>query len=792
MGAGRLCVDSIGSQRDIVAGIIAPVETTSASDGTVLPPAASPAAAAESALMATAKAVVPSALRGDFAGGMASAATNIGLALSLGILAFAPLGPAYFHVGVYAGFAAAIWGHLVAGLFGGAAHPGSGPRPAATLILASLVAALAADPALAPSATQGPGAIVAIAGATVVLAGVAQIVLGAFGAGNSARFVPYPFVAGFMCGASALIIIGQLGPLAGIERADIAHGAAAVWRALQPATLLVGLATAATIWAVGARAKRLPAPLIGLVAGSLLYYAIALVDPAARLGAVVGAIPGGLPFPTALLPLKQVPWDLFIRHGPIILTTAGLIAFIGTVDGLFAAVAIDSATDGRHKTKREVVAHGMANVVSGLCGGVPVVLSRSVALASWNAGGRSRLTTFFAASLCALALTVAGRLLGLVPMAVVAGLMVTLGLALIDNWTTGLAGRLRRKGALRESALLWSVATVVVVAFAEVLFSFMPAIGVGFQLSGFLLYLGMKRSLVRSVVDGNVRPSRRVWGGEDAVRVRAARQRIRVIELEGALFFASAERLIERVEPLAGVADVVILDFRRVTVIDATGALLIESIARRLASRGTKVLLAGVTPQGRHGATLIAHDAFRDAELRHWFRDADQAVEWAERAILEARGHAEPAAVPLGAFPLLEGLSPEELKRIEHHFVRRECAGGEVLFQENDPGDRLCLLARGAVEISIIVPGGARARIVTNAEGSLFGEAALLDGRPRSATAQAVGDAVVFELTRTALDEIAAREPEIMIRLMTNLAKIQSIRMRETNEILRQLEDSRG
>ncbi|MEO8676189.1 MAG: SulP family inorganic anion transporter [Casimicrobiaceae bacterium] len=757
-----------------------------------MPPGASPAAAADSALVATAKAVVPSALRRDFAGGMASAATNLGLALSLGILAFAPLGPAYFHVGVYAGFAAAIWGHLVAGLFGGAAHPGSGPRPAATLILASLVAVLAADPALAPSATQGPGTIVAIAGATVVLAGVLQIVLGAFGAGNSARFVPYPFVAGFMCGASALIIIGQLAPLAGIERADIAHGAFAAWRAVQPATLFVGLATAATIWAIGARAKRLSAPLIGLLAGSVLYYAIALLDPAARLGPVVGAIPGGLPFPIALLPLSQVPWDLLVRHGQIILTTAGLIAFIGTVDGLFAAVAIDNATDGRHKTKREVVAHGLANVVSGMCGGVPVVLSRSVALASWNAGGRSPFTTLFSALLLAFALTVGGRLLGLVPMAVVAGLMVTLGLALIDNWTTGLAGRLRRKGALRESALLWSLATVVVVAFAEVLFSFMPAIGVGFQLSGLLLYLGMKRSLVRSVVDGNVRPSRRVWGGEDAERVRAARQRIRVIELEGALFFASAERLIERVEPLAGIADVVILDFRRVTVIDATGALLIESIARRLSSRGTRVLLAGVTPQGRHGATLIAHDAFRDAGSRHWFRDADQAVEWAERAILEARGHAEPAAVPLAAFPLLERLSPEELKRIEHHFVRRDCAGGEVLFQENDPGDRLCLLARGAVEISIIVPGGARARIVTNAEGSLFGEMALLDGRPRSASAQAVGDAVVFELTRTALDEIAAREPEIMIRLMTNLAKIQSIRMRETNEILRQLEDSRG
>ena len=154
---------------------------------------------------------------------MASAATNVCPALALGILAFAPLGPAYYHIGVYAGFASAIWGHVVAGLLGGAAHPGSGPRAAPTLILASLVAVLAADPALAPSATQGPGTIVAIAGATVLIAGALQIVLGAFGAGNSARFVPYPFVAGFMCGASALIILGQILPLVGITRTDAAQ-----------------------------------------------------------------------------------------------------------------------------------------------------------------------------------------------------------------------------------------------------------------------------------------------------------------------------------------------------------------------------------------------------------------------------------------------------------------------------------------------------------------------------------------------------------------------------------------
>jgi MFS superfamily sulfate permease-like transporter len=595
-----------------------------------------------------------------------------------------------------------------------------------------------------------------------------------------------------MCGASALIIAAQLTPLSGIARADVAAGAAAAWQALQPGTLAVGIATATATWFAYWRLSRLPTLLVGFLAGTALWYALGALFPGLPLGPVVGPIQAGLPLPNALGPLADVPWDAVARHANVIVTTAGLITFIGTLDGLFAAVAIDNATDGRHGTKREVVAHGVANIASGLCGGAPVVLSQRVALASWNAGARTRLAAVVAALVLALALAFGGPLLSGVPTAVVAGLLVVLGINLIDNWTTGLAGRLRRKGALREPTLLWSVATVAVVAIAEVAFGFMPAIGVGFQLSGLLLYLGMKRSLVRSVVDGNVRPSRRVWGGENELRVRAARQRIRVVELEGALFFGSAERMNDRVEPLAGVADVVVLDFRLVTVIDATGALLIESIARRLAARGTRVLLAGVTPQGRHGATLMAHDTFRDPELRLWFRDADQAVEWAERTILEERGFVETAVVSLVAFPLLEGLSQAELRRIEHHFVRRECAAGEVLFQENDPGDRLCLLASGAVEISILVPGGARARIRTFAEGSLFGEATLLDGRPRSATAQAVVPTVVYELSRAALSDIEAHEPEIAIRLMTNLAKLLSIRMRETNEILRQLDDSRG
>lgn len=731
-------------------------------------------------------------LAGDIAGGIVTATTNLALAVALGLLAFAPLGVQYAGIGVAAGFASAIYGHVVAGMLGGAAHPGSGPRASTSVILAGLVALLASDPALAPSATRGPELIVALAASAVVLAGLLQLVLGSVGGGAFARYVPYPFVAGFMCGVSALIIIAQSAPLAGATRAAFEAGPIEALEAVQPATLFVGLATLAVITAVTRYSARLPSLLAGLAAGTVLYYAIHFLFPDFRLGPTIGAMPWGLPLPTALVPLLGAPWSVIEAHAFEVGTAAWVIALIGTLDGLFAAVAIDHATGGRHRHKREVIAHGAANVVSGLCGGVPVVLSRGIALASWDAGGRTRRTTVVAAVFLALVLLSSDRLLALVPVTVLAAIMVMLGIGLIDNWTRGLVRRLRRASAFRDATLLWSVATVALVALAAIFFSFIAAIGVGLQLSAILFFRGMNRSLVRSVVDGTVRPSRRVWGGDDAIRIKEVRSRIRVIELEGALFYGSAERLSERVEPLGGEADAVVLDFRRVTVIDATGALLLERLARRLATSGTKLLLASVTAGGRHGPALVAHGAFQDVDSRLWFRDADQAVEWAEHAGLDAMGRAETDELPLAVFPLMEGLAAEQIAKLAHRFARRAYVAGEVLFRENDPGDRLCLLARGAVEISIVVPGGSRARLQTFEEGSLFGEAALLDGLPRSATAQAVEDTVVYELTREATDEIAAQDPEIAIHMMTNLARILSLRMRETNEILRQLDDSRG
>ena len=170
----------------------------------------------DSAAQPTARRTALPNWRGEVAGGLTGAIASLAIALSVGLLAFAPLGPAHAHLGVMAGLASAIYGQLIAGALGGSTHPGSTPRASVSLVLGGVVAGLVADPALAPISTQAVGRIVALAGTTVLIAGVLQLLFGVLGLGTLARYVPYPFIAGFMTGAAALILISQLTPVTGV------------------------------------------------------------------------------------------------------------------------------------------------------------------------------------------------------------------------------------------------------------------------------------------------------------------------------------------------------------------------------------------------------------------------------------------------------------------------------------------------------------------------------------------------------------------------------------------------
>ena len=723
-------------------------------------------------------------LRGEFAGGVASAIPGLAHALTLGILAFAALGPGHADIGLRAGFAAGIFGGIAATVRSGTPLPATGARASTSLILAGVVATLATDRALDAAGVFG------LAILCVALSGALQILFGVLRLGSLAKFVPYPVIGGFMTGVAILIALSQVPHVLGLAPGALRRPALEWLAAAQPLTAWVGVATAAIIWVVAWRWKRAPAALIGLAAGTAVYYATAFVVPGGALGPVVGTIAAGLPLPTAFAGIADlVVQPTAVRHLPLLATTAAVIAIIGSLDSLLAAAAIDAVAGTRNRANRELIAQGAGSIVSAAFGGVPVALSPTRAIPAWRAGGRTRAIGYIAAGLLAAVLLVGTAALAYLPFAVLGGVMLTVAWGLVDTWTRGIVRRLT--AGERDRMLLWSAATVVLVAAITVLGNFVVAVVVGVFLSMALFIATMNRSLVRAVHDGTARSSRRIYGPEDARRLAAERGRIKLVELEGAIFFGSAERLVIEAERWAHTADHIVLDLRRVTTIDATGALGLEQLAKRLRARKVNLALAGVTPEGRHGLALAAYGTFADPSTREWFADADQAIEWAERRLLGSIDSFSPQAIPLERLAFAAGLDSGEIEALRRSLRRKELDPGETLFREGEPGEHLYLLARGAVSITI-GDAGRTNRIVTFAPGSIFGEAAMLDGGLRSATAIVTEDAVVYSLSRAALDQLASSYPALANKLLLNLGRHLSGRLRQTTDALRELSDGAG
>jgi sulfate permease, SulP family len=733
----------------------------------------------------------PISLGGDIRGGAASALISLTLVLTLGLVAFGGLGAEHADLGVRAAFIAVAFGAPVVSLLGGTPIPGVGVRTSTTLILAALIVTLAGDASLGGSGTDRLQSIVFLASTSLALAGLLQIGLGFARLGTLARFVPYPVVAGFMSGVAILIVLAQIPYLIGLDAPAKGRQLVEALLDTQPWTLLIGLATVIFIWYVAPRFARFPSALLGLLVGTLLYYVIAEVLPAAHLGSRLGNVSAAFPLPTVLTPLgTSLGVNLVAAYWPPVLGTAAALAVIGSLDSLLAAAAVDVAHNTRHHPNRELVGLGLGNLVSAAFGGLPVSFSPNLALSARRSGARGSASAWVTAGVVLAVWMLGGRALGFIPLTVLAGIMVTVGFGMVDRWTREVVARSGQRGLTGETR--WSIAVLVTVCVVTVFFNFVVAVVFGLIASMALFITAMNRSLVRATWSGAQRTSRRVYAAAQMQRLRARAAAIRVLELEGAVFFGTVHRLAKEVEALSRSARFIILDFRRITTIDATGAVMLEQLSKRLAQSGTELFLAHIMPGGRHGRALVQFRTFLDPPEAGWFEDVDRALEAAETALLaEEPGDVQGGELPLEATSLLAGLDPDQVTRVRSLLKPRELAAGETLFSEGDPGDRLYVLTRGTVTI---LTGQARKaqRIGTFEPGVIFGEMAMLDGASRSATAVADQPAVVHSLSTTALEELRADDPDLASRLLVNVGRHLSNRLRFTTDALRAEADAGG
>jgi SulP family sulfate permease len=689
-------------------------------------------------------------------------------ALGNGLLTFSPLGPDWAAAGALAGLVGAVVLGGVAALLGGTPGLVSAPSGPAAAMLTSFAAELVAvDPARAPGLLLTTG----------LMAGLFQLAFGGLRLGTVAKFIPYPVVSGFLSAAGLLLAWGQLpsfvGAATGGPWAALSHPEG--WR---PAAVGTAAITLLAMRLAPRLAPRLPAVLAGLAAGTLTFLAFAAKDPSIatlagntlRVGAVpeLGAVAAAIPERLAGLAVLR-PDDLMRLAGP-----AAALAALLSVDTLKSCVLVDSTTGGRHAPSRELAAQGLGNVLASLSGGLVGAGVSGATLVNVTAGGRTRLSsaTVPAALLALVALAptfVAGT-----PRAVLAGVLVHVGLKTVDWGTLRL---LRRPGRRLEFAV---VAAVVIIALASGLVA-AAAAGIALVVVLFLRdRMGQSPVRLRGDVT-RVRSTHRRLPPEDAV-LSAHGAEAAVLTLQGDLFFGTADRLLTELGPDLATRQYVLLDLARVTDVDLTAARILAQAQVRLASRGATLLLAEARAPDALAAAL--HDVAIGPRVppARMFASRDEAVEWVEERVLEAHLEERPEhrRLALGETDLLRGLDPGPLAALERHVETRAVAEGDPVFRAGDPGDGLFLVRLGRVRVAVPAAGGRELMIGVFGRGDVFGELAFVDARPRSAHATAAVDTEVFVLRREAFEAAAREEPSLRAELPTRIARVVSFRLRVT------------
>ncbi len=712
--------------------------------------------------------------------GIAGCTLSLAPALTLGLLAFAALGAQATPLGIAGALVASAVGGAVFALLSRGPVPAGGPSATPVLVVGMLVAGVAADPGFSAQNPAQLAQLLALVAAAVVSMGLFQIALGLSGLLRFAQFVPQPVLAGFMNGVSLLAFAALLPLLLGWPT-DALHGQR--WQNLppiQPATVVVGLATLAIIWGLPRLNPRLPATFIGLLGGTLLYGAVHAQLPQLPLGPLLGSIPPAWPQVDTLAPLLDVNLAPLLRQHAGAALIAGLtMALLGTLELVLNTLAMDQACHTRTEPRREALALGAANVASGLLGGLPVMFLRPRALYMREAGGRSRVGTLFASALFGL-LIAATPALAFLPLVVLgAGLAVNAAL-MADRWSLGLLVQWWR--GPRTADLQLALLVMGLVCAVTLVLGLPAAVASGALLSVILFMRTMNRSLVRRQCTAVDMPSRRVYMAGDEVRLQTLRERIVILELEGALFFGSADRVAQLAEGLDGRCHTLVLDFRRVSLIDASGAVVLLQLNRRLFGRGVTLRLAAVGANNRHGR-LLRQFVGEGLVAEKGAADIDHAVEAAELELLAQAGVAPlRQTVPLEQTGLMADLDPAVCARLAQNLKTRHLADGEYLFRKGDPGNGLYVVTAGSISIysagQADEPDTLPQRFVSLSPGMMFGETAMLDGEGRSGDAVACGETVVHALDEDALRRLQAEDPQLAAQLYRNIALHLAQRLR--------------
>lgn len=497
-------------------------------------------------------------LRGDLFGGVTTAIVSLPLALAFGVASGA---------GPIAGLYGAVCVGFFAALFGGTPTLISEPTGPMTVVMTAVVSSMTAS---------NPENGLAMAFTVVMLAGIFQIFFGIFKLGKYITLMPYSVISGFMSGIGVILIILQLAPFVGQPSPKggvlgIVQNLPQLLSNINPAEMSLGILTLAIIFLMPVKIKRYAPPqLVALVIGTVVSLTIFGNVDIRR----IGEIPMGLP-------ALQIP-TFSAAQLTTILVNGAMLGLLGCIDTLLTAVIADSLTRTEHKSDKELIGQGIGNLVSGLFGGLPGAGATMGTVVNIQTGARSALSGITRALILLVVVLWAANLTENIPMAVLAGIALKVGIDILD-WSF-----LKRshKVSVKGSIIMYGVLLLTV--FVDLI----VAVGVGVFIANILTIerlSSLQSKEVKTITDTD---DEILLSAEEKQLLDRGKGRILLFYLSGPMIFG-VSKAIAREHTAIQNADVLVVDLSDVPLLGVTASLEIENVLKEACDKGVQVFIVG-------------------------------------------------------------------------------------------------------------------------------------------------------------------------------------------------------
>ncbi|MDK2867374.1 MAG: sulfate permease, SulP family [Clostridiales bacterium] len=459
-----------------------------------------------------------------------------------------------------------LWTAIIAGFFisffGGSRVLIGGPTGAFMVIVYGIVVQYGLD-----------GLIIA-----TIMAGIILIAMGLLGFGSLIKFIPYPITTGFTSGIALVIFSTQINDFFGLNMSEVPSEFIEKWGAylshfnqLSIQTTLVGSLAliVAIIWPKFN--KKIPGSLIALVVTTLLVQAFHL--DVMTVGAKFGALSRTIPMPH--LPVVS------IERLQELMKPAFTIAVLGAIESLLACVVSDGMIGGRHRSNMELVAQGIANIASGIMGGIPATGAIARTAANVKNGGRTPVAGIVHAAVLFLIVIIFMPYAQLIPLSSLAAVLMIVAYNM-SEW---------REFAALLQAPKSDVAVLLMTFFLTVLIDLVAAIEVGIILAAFLFVKRMADAADVSVLLADR------FEDEETEPLQLMEKGVVVYEINGPFFFGAADKFVEALRDFRDDYRVLILRMRHVPIMDVTAFNALLRLEKRCRTHRVKLMFSGVQAQ---------------------------------------------------------------------------------------------------------------------------------------------------------------------------------------------------